>query len=65
MKRLPLLAGLLAAAGAAALIARHGRADRERLTLHYEDGSHVSLGGGAPDAARVLAAAREALPATR
>ena len=64
MRRLPLVAGLLAAAGAAALIARSRRDDRERLTLHYEDGSHVALGAGAPDADRVLAAARQALPST-
>ncbi len=65
MRRLPLVAGLLAAAGAAALIARNRRGDREQVTLHYEDGSHVSLGGGVPDADRVLSAARAALASTR
>jgi hypothetical protein len=61
----PLVAGLLAAAGAAALMARNRRAGRERVSLHFEDGSQLSLERGAPETERVLAAARHALATAR
>jgi hypothetical protein len=65
VRRLPLVAGLLAAAGAAALVERNRRAGRERVSLHFGDGSLLSLERGAPEAERVLAAARQALAAAR
>jgi hypothetical protein len=64
VRRLPLVAGLLAAGGAAALVVRNRRAGRERVSLHFEDGSVLSLERG-PEAERVLAAARDALGAVR
>jgi hypothetical protein len=59
------VAGLLAAAGAATLLARHRRAGRERVSLHYEDGAQLSLDGRAPAADRVLAVARDAIASAR
>jgi hypothetical protein len=65
VRRLPLVAGLLAGAGAVALVARNRRSGRERLSLLYEDGEQLSLAGGEPGADRVLAAAREAIVSAR
>lgn len=65
MRRLPVVAGVLAAAGAAALLVRSRHAFRERVSLHYEDGSLLDLDGDAPGADRVLAVAREALALSR
>ena len=45
-----------------ALYLRHRRdADRERVQLHFDDGSSVTLADDAPDAQPLLAAARSAL----
>jgi hypothetical protein len=37
----------------------------QRVDLYFEDGSMVSLAGGAPEAAKVLPYAREALRAAQ
>jgi hypothetical protein len=65
VRRAPIVAGLLAGAGAAALLVRNRRGGRERVSLHYEDGAQLSLDRGAPGAEGVLAAAREALASAR
>jgi hypothetical protein len=46
------------------LYARRGRA-QERLDLYFADGSLATLEGGAPEAARLIAQARDALRAAR
>jgi hypothetical protein len=44
------------------LYLRHRReAGRERVHLHFDDGSTVALADDAPDAERLLALARQAL----
>ena len=53
------------AAGAVALARRRSVRRRERVDLYYEDGSMLSLEDGAPEAAPLLAVAREALAAAR
>ena len=65
MRRLPLAGGLLAAAGAAAVVARSRGAGRDRVSLRFDDGSSLWLERSAPEAARVLAAARRALATSR
>jgi hypothetical protein len=67
MRRVPpaVLILLLAAGGAAAAVHRRRRTNRERVSIHYRDGSCVALEAGAPTADRVLAAAREALASAR
>jgi hypothetical protein len=65
VRRLPLVAGALAGAGAVVLVARKRRGGRERVSLVYEDGEQLSLDGGEPGADRVLAVAREAIVAAR
>ena len=47
-----------------ALYARRGRA-QERIDLYFADGSLATLDGGAPEAARLIAQARDALRAAR
>jgi hypothetical protein len=46
------------------LYTRFSRGD-QRVDLYFEDGSMVSLAGGAPEAAKVLPYAREALRAAQ
>ena len=46
------------------LYTRFFRGD-QRVDLYFEDGSMVSLAGGAPEAAKVLPYAREALRAAQ
>ena len=46
------------------LYARRGRA-QERIDLYFADGSLATLDGGAPEAARLIAQARDALRAAR
>jgi hypothetical protein len=64
VRRLPLVAGVLAGAGAVLLVARSRRSG-ERVSLVYEDGEQVSLGGRDPGAERVLAVARGAIASAR
>jgi hypothetical protein len=59
------IVGVLAGAVAGAAFFRRTTARRERVDLYYEDGSMVSLGDGAPDAARLLPLARELIRAAR
>jgi hypothetical protein len=65
VRRLPLVAGALAGAGAVILVARKRRGGRERVSLVYEDGEQLSLDGSEPGADRILALAREAIVAAR
>jgi hypothetical protein len=58
---LGLAAGSLLGIG---LYARRGRS-RERIDLYFADGSLSSLDGGSPEAARLVAEARDALRAAR
>ena len=58
---LGLAAGSLLGIG---LYARRGRA-QERIDLYFADGSMSSLDGGSPEAARLLAEARDGLRAAR
>ena len=48
-----------------ALYRRAASGRRERVDLYFEDGSMQSVGDGAPEAARLLPLAREALRAAR
>jgi hypothetical protein len=48
-----------------AALMRRSAARRPRVDLYYDDGSMVSLGDGAPDAARLLPLARELLLSAR
>jgi hypothetical protein len=65
MRRVPTVAAVLAAAGGAAALVRRRLAARERVSLHYEDGSMLTLDARAPQAQRLLAVAREALSSPR
>ena len=66
MRRIPAVLLLLAAAGGAAAVVSRARRDRrDCVSLHYADGSSLTLEEGAPSADRVLAVAREALAAAR
>jgi hypothetical protein len=47
------------------LYARRGRGAQERIDLYSADGSLATLDGGAPEAARLIAQARDALRAAR
>jgi hypothetical protein len=58
---LGLAAGSLLGIG---LYARRGR-PQERIDLYFADGSMASLDGDAPEAARLIAQARDALRAVR
>ena len=58
---LALAAGSLLGIG---LYARRGR-PQERIDLYFADGSMASLDGGAPEAARLIAQARDGLRAVR
>ena len=49
---------LLAAAGGSLLYAARRRRSRERVQLHFDDGSTVTLEQGAPAADELLALAR-------
>jgi hypothetical protein len=63
MRRLSLVGALAGAAAAAALLRRRSVERRERVDVYYDDGSMISLEDGAPDAAPLLALARDALRA--
>ncbi|HVM17479.1 MAG TPA: hypothetical protein VM290_07855 [Gaiellaceae bacterium] len=65
MRRLSAVGVLVGAAGAAALLRRRSAERRERVDVYFEDGSMLSLEDGAPDAAQLLAHARDALRAAR
>lgn len=64
MRRL-LALGVAGAAAGIALWRRRGGAPAERVDLHFEDGSMVSLTPAADDAERLLALARDVLVAAR
>jgi hypothetical protein len=55
------LALLLLVGGALLYLLRRRDRRRERVHLHYDDGSSVTLEQGAPEAERLLALARAAL----
>jgi hypothetical protein len=59
---LGLAAGSLLGIG---LYARRGGRERERIDLYFADGSLSTLDGGSPEAARLVAQARDALRAAR
>ena len=65
MKRLPVVGAVLAATGAAVLVARSRAARREHVSLRFEDGASLALERGSPEAERVLAAARRAVALAR
>lgn len=54
------LLGLAVLVGAPIWLARRG-GRRDRLRLHFDDGSTVTLDPGHPEAARLLAVARQGL----
>ena len=54
------LLGLAVLVGAPIWLARRGTR-REQLRLHFDDGSTVALDAGHPDAAQLLAVARQGL----
>jgi hypothetical protein len=56
-----LAALLLLVGGLLLLLARRRQERRERVTLHYGDGSTVTLERGAPGSERLLELARRAL----
>jgi hypothetical protein len=62
---LALLALAAAWVAGAALLRRTTRPRRDRVDLYYDDGSIQSLADGAPEAARLLPLARQALDAAR
>ena len=64
-KLVPLLALVAGWIAGAALLRRASRPRRERVDLYFDDGSMQSLSDGAPEAARLLPLAREALEAAR
>jgi hypothetical protein len=47
------------------LYARRGRGSNERIDLYFADGSLTSIDGGASEAARLMAQARDILRAAR
>ena len=59
------IVGVLVGMATGAAFFRRASLRRERVDLYYEDGSMVSLGDGAPDAARLLPLARELVRAAR
>jgi hypothetical protein len=68
MRSRSFLTGFLLAAGSAAgtvLYRRRAARRRERAELYFADGSMLSLTEGSPEAARLLAHAREVLAAAR
>lgn len=58
-------AALAAVAVGAALVLRRRAGSRERVDLYYEDGSMTTLEAGTPEAAVLLAHARDALAVGR
>ena len=64
MRRL-LALGVAGAAAGIALWRRRGGAPAERVDLHFEDGSMVSLPATSEDAERLLGLARDVLAAAR
>ena len=64
MRRL-LALGVAGAAAGSALWRRRGGAPAERVDLHFEDGSMVSLPTASEDAERLLGLARDVLAAAR
>ncbi|HET9544534.1 MAG TPA: hypothetical protein VFO88_03060 [Gaiellaceae bacterium] len=64
MRRL-LALGVAGAAAGIALWRRRGGAPAERVDLHFEDGSMVSLPAVSEDAERLLVLARDVLAAAR
>jgi hypothetical protein len=54
-------AGLLLLVAGPLYLRRRREARRERVHLHFDDGSAVTLASGAPEAERLLAIARHAL----
>ena len=64
-KLVALLALVAAWIAGAALLRRASRPRRDRVDLYFDDGSMQSLSDGAPEAARLLPLAREALEAAR
>ena len=58
MRKLLLLALLV---GAVLHLRRRREAGRDRVHIHFDDGSSVTLADDAPDAQRLLALARPAL----
>ena len=64
MRRL-LAVGVAGAAAGIALWRRRGGAPAERVDLHVEDGSMVSLPAASEDAERLLGLARDVLAAAR
>jgi hypothetical protein len=55
------LLGLAVLVGAPLYLRRRREAGRERIQLHFDDGSSITLADDAPDAAPLLALARGAL----
>ena len=64
MSRRSLLVALAAVAGALAVLRRR-KFGAARVDVFYEDGSMVSLDRSSPQAARMLAVARDAIAAAR
>ena len=64
MRRL-LALGVAGAAAGIALWRRRAGAHAERVDLHFEDGSMVSLPAASEDAERLLGLARDVLAAAR
>ena len=64
-KLVALLALATAWAAGAALLRRTAASRRVRVDLYYDDGSMQSLSDDAPEAARLLPLARQALDAAR
>jgi len=64
MRRL-LALGVAGAAAGIALWRKRAGATAERVDLHFEDGSMVSLPAGSEDAERLLRLARDVLAAAR
>ena len=64
MRRRSVVAALLAAGAGAHLLRRRRGGGAERVDVHYDDGSMVSLEQG-PELERLLTVAREGLAAAR
>jgi hypothetical protein len=62
MPRRRLLVLLAAVAGIAAVVLRRRERSRDRVSVGFEDGSSLTLEAGTPDADRLLALARPAIP---